>query len=155
MAFGAYRRRWVGQADATPSSLAQGDLDSRCSLCWAYEPMARRLCSAAWCQHAESGRPGRFLLCAECFGAFRTRARPVQGELGHRLGQHIAMLLLQLLVEVLHREVRVLIPKQPPASAPALSPAPASAKVDPCTGPPTRHRPPTQSVPFNVETSVR
>ena len=64
-------------------------------------------------QHARQRPAWTLLAVRRTLRRLPHQARRVQGELRHGVAQHIAMPLLQLLVEVLHREVRVFVPEQP------------------------------------------
>jgi hypothetical protein len=64
-------------------------------------------------QHAPKWTAWTLLAVRRTLRRFPHQACRLQGELRHRVAQRIAMPLLQLLVEVLHREVRVLVAKQP------------------------------------------
>src|SRR5882672_9808309 len=64
-------------------------------------------------QHAPKRPTWTLLAVRRTLRRLLHQARRMQGELRHRVAQHIAMPLLQLLVKMLHREVRVLVSEQP------------------------------------------
>ena len=96
-------------------------------------------------QHAPQ-RPARPLLAMRrTLRRLPHQARRVQRQLRHRVAQHVAVPLHQLLVEVLHREVRVLVPIQAQHPLQLLAPAPAAAiaaqaPVHQTLRPPPRYR---------------
>src|SRR5216684_1283057 len=64
-------------------------------------------------QHARKRPAWTLLAVRRTLRRLPHQASRMQGKLRHRIAQHIAMPLLQLLVEVLHREVRILVAEQP------------------------------------------
>jgi len=64
-------------------------------------------------QHARKRPAWALLAVRRTLRRLAHQARRVQSELRHRVAKHIVVPLLQLLVEVLHRKVRVLVPVKP------------------------------------------